>query len=163
MTLTPKQEEFCQKYIELGNASKAYREVYSTQGMKPETVNRKAKELMDNGKITARIAELQEQHTERHKITVDDLLAELEEARELAKTKENAGAMITATLGKAKLLGLDKQMVEVNTTNHQTFEEWVKELDQQRGKSEPTPNKQSSNKDSKAKSFEEWVKEQEKE
>lgn len=56
--LRPKQEKFCQEYIKCGNASEAYRKAYSTQNMKPETINRKAKELIDNGKIAARIEEL---------------------------------------------------------------------------------------------------------
>ncbi|HHW7568801.1 TPA: terminase small subunit [Mannheimia haemolytica] len=110
--LTPKQEAFCLAYIETGNASEAYRQAYETEDMKPETVHRKAKELMDNGKITARIEELKAEHAERHKLTVDDLLAELEEARLLAKEKENPNAMTQATMGKAKLLGLDKQVID---------------------------------------------------
>lgn len=110
--LTPKQESFCLTYIETGNASEAYRQAYEAEGMKPETINRKAKELLDNGKITARIEELKAEHAERHKLTVDDLLAELEEARTLAKAKENPNAMTQATMGKAKLLGLDKQIIE---------------------------------------------------
>jgi len=56
--LTPKQEAFAQAYIETGNASEAYRQTYNASRMKPETVNRKAKELLDNGKITARVDEL---------------------------------------------------------------------------------------------------------
>ncbi|QHB17836.1 terminase small subunit [Mannheimia pernigra] len=111
--LTPKQESFCLTYIETGNASEAYRQTYEAEGMKPETINRKAKELLDNGKITARIEELKAEHAERHKLTVDDLLKELEEARELAKAKENPNAMTQATMGKAKILGLDKQIHEV--------------------------------------------------
>ncbi|MEE3700298.1 terminase small subunit [Mannheimia haemolytica] len=110
--LTPKQEAFCLAYIETGNASEAYRQAYETEDMKSETVHRKAKELMDNGKITARIEELKAEHAERHKLTVDDLLAELEEARLLAKEKENPNAMTQATMGKAKLLGLDKQVID---------------------------------------------------
>lgn len=56
--LTQKQEAFCIAYIECGNASDAYRSAYNSENMKPETVNRKAKELTDNGKIAARIKEL---------------------------------------------------------------------------------------------------------
>lgn len=50
---------------------------------------------------------------ERHEITVDTLLAELEEARLLGKETGKASAMVTASMGKAKLLGLDKQIVEL--------------------------------------------------
>ena len=109
--LTPKQERFCQVYIETGNASEAYRQSYNTAKMKPETVNRTAKQLLDNRKIAARLDELREEHAKRHEITVDDLVAELEEARKLAFETDKAAAAVSATMGKAKLLGLvvDKQ------------------------------------------------------
>lgn len=76
MHLTPKQEKFCQKYIELGNASEAYRQTYNSSEMKSETVNRKAKVELDKGKIRARIQELQDRHLKRHDITVDGIIAE---------------------------------------------------------------------------------------
>ena len=110
--LTPKQEKFCQLYIELGNASEAYRQAYDCSRMKTETINTKAKELRKQGPITVRISELQDEHKERHDITVDDLIAELEEARQVAKQEAAAGAMVSATMGKAKILGFDKQVVE---------------------------------------------------
>lgn len=56
--LTPKQENFCREYIKCGNASEAYRKAYNCQNMKPESINRKASELLDNVKITARVQEL---------------------------------------------------------------------------------------------------------
>ena len=59
--LTPKQEKFCHAYLEGGNASAAYRTAYSASRMKTETVNRKAKALLDNGKIRARIQQLQDE------------------------------------------------------------------------------------------------------
>lgn len=118
--LTLKQEAFCLAYIETGNASEAYRQTYDGKGMKPETINRKAKELLDNGKITATIEELQGQHIARHKITIDSLLNELEEARLLAREKENPNAMTQATMGKAKLLGLDKQIID-HTSSDESF------------------------------------------
>lgn len=111
--LTPKQEHFAKAYIETGNASEAYRKAYHAEKMKPETVHRKAAELMANGKVTARIEALQAEHKERHKMTIDDILAELEEARQVAKAKENAPAMVAAIMGKAKILGFDKQKIEV--------------------------------------------------
>ena len=112
--LTIKQEAFCQAYIETGNASEAYRTAYAADKMKPESVNRKAKELLDNGKIAARVAELQGDIKQRHNVTVDSLLAELEEARQKAlnaKTPQSSAA-VAATMGKAKLVGLDKQIID---------------------------------------------------
>ncbi|HHQ2447331.1 TPA: terminase small subunit [Raoultella ornithinolytica] len=112
--LTPKQEAFCQAYIETGNASEAYRTAYAADKMKSESINRKAKELLDNGKITARVAELQGEIKQRHNVTIDSLLAELEEARKAALTADTpqSSAAVAATMGKAKLVGLDKQIVD---------------------------------------------------
>ena len=112
--LTIKQEAFCQAYIETGNASEAYRTAYAADKMKPESINRKAKELLDNGKIAARVAELQGEIKQRHNVTVDSLLAELEEARMAALGAETpqSSAAVAATMGKAKLVGLDKQIVD---------------------------------------------------
>ena len=104
--LTPKQEKFCQKFIELGNASEAYRQSYNCERMKASTINSRAKELRKDGPITARIDELQADHRERHDWTVDDAIAELEEARQVAKQEAAASAMVSATMGKAKVLGL---------------------------------------------------------
>ena len=58
MKLTPKQESFCLAYLETGNASEAYRTSYDASKMKPDTVHRSSKELLDNPKITARLQEL---------------------------------------------------------------------------------------------------------
>jgi phage terminase small subunit len=74
--LTPKQEAFCLKYIETGNASEAYRHAYDAEGMKPETVNRTAKELLDNPKIAARLQEIKAAHLKRHGVTIDRVLSE---------------------------------------------------------------------------------------
>lgn len=112
--LTPKQEAFCQAYIETGNASEAYRTAYAADKMKPETVHVKANELLRNGKVTVRVSELQGEIKQRHNVTVDSLLAELEEARQKALSAETpqSSAAVAATMGKAKLVGLDKQIVD---------------------------------------------------
>lgn len=106
--LTPKQESFCLAYIETGNATEAYRRSYNCEKMKPESINRLAKANLDNIKITSRLAELKKPILERHSITVDSLLQELEEARKIAAgaNTPQASAMIRATLGKAELLGM---------------------------------------------------------
>lgn len=113
--LTIKQEAFCQAYIETGNASEAYRLAYAADKMKPESINRKAKELLDNGKISAMVAELRGEIKQRHNVTVDSLLTELEEARKAALGAETpqSSAAVAATMGKAKLTGLDKQVIEL--------------------------------------------------
>lgn len=113
--LTTKQENFCLAYIETGNASEAYRTAYDTAKMKPESINRKAKELLDNGKITARVNELQQDVRTKHDITVMKLLEELEAARLKALNADTpqASAAVAATMGKARLTGLDKVLVDL--------------------------------------------------
>lgn len=77
LSLTPKQEAFCQAYLETGNASEAYRRSYDASEMKEATINRKAKELTDNGKISARLSELRSGILKRHEVTVDRIIREL--------------------------------------------------------------------------------------
>ncbi len=77
--LTLKQEAFCRAYIENGgNASEAYRRVYDVSpDTKPNTVEKRACELLKNGKVAGRIAELQAKHQKRHEVTVDRIVQEL--------------------------------------------------------------------------------------
>lgn len=74
MKLSVKQENFCNYYIECGNASEAYRRAYSCSNMKDESINRKAIELLNNGKITARVKELQEELKNKSDITKEEVL-----------------------------------------------------------------------------------------
>lgn len=75
--LTIKQENACNYYIESGDKSEAYRRAYSCVNMKPESINRKAVELFDNVKITARIKELQNELKRKSDITKDEAIREL--------------------------------------------------------------------------------------
>lgn len=79
MKLTAKQEKFCHKYIETGNASEAYRQAYSCGKMKTETVNRKAVELMANGKVSARVKELQAKAEQKSNYRKQDAIKDLVE------------------------------------------------------------------------------------
>lgn len=112
MALTPKQEKFCLVYLETGNASEAYRQAYNASNMNTDSINRRAKELLDNSKITARLSEIRAPIIAKTQITVEDLLRELEEARRLALDTGAPAPAVSATMGKAKLLGLDKQVID---------------------------------------------------
>lgn len=76
-SLTPKQEAFCQAYIQTGNKSEAYRMSYNCSNMKAETINNKAYILSEKGEIRARLQELQSEVAERNQITVDELIQSL--------------------------------------------------------------------------------------
>jgi phage terminase small subunit len=113
--LTPKQERFAQKYIELGNASEAYRLSYDAKKMKPEVIHVKACELLKDGKVAVRVAELQAIHQKRHEVTVDSLTEEYEEIRKLALEDKQYAPATSAITGKAKLHGLlSENTVTVN-------------------------------------------------
>ena len=107
--LTPKQEVFAQAYMQTGGASEAYRRAYDASKMTANSIAVTASRLLDNAKIDLRISELRMQAQQRHQLTVDDLINELEEARIIAMKgeKPQCGAAVNATMGKAKLLGLD--------------------------------------------------------
>jgi len=110
--LTIKQENFCQAFLETGDLSEAYRRSYNTAKMSPKSINGKAWELKNNGEITGRIENLLESAQKRNRKTMDDLLRDLEEARQLALETQQPSVMVTATMGSAKLLGLDKPAPE---------------------------------------------------
>ena len=87
--LTPKQEKFCQLYIELGNASEAYRKSYSAEKMSAKTINEEANALLSHPKITPRIKELRFQHQQRHNLTVDNIIADLQEVRDICMGRKS--------------------------------------------------------------------------
>ena len=58
------------------------------------------------------VEKLREEMRERFMVTVEDLLIELEEARQVGIDTKSAAPMVAATMGKAKLCGLDKQIIE---------------------------------------------------
>jgi DNA-binding transcriptional MocR family regulator len=87
--------------------------------MKPSTVNRKAVELLENGKITARLDQLQQRAQKRHDITIDTLTEMLKADRELARELEQSSAAVSAVMGLAKIHGLilDKAQISGDENN----------------------------------------------
>ena len=63
------------------------------------------------------------------RLTLDDLLDQVEEARQMAIEERKPTAMIQATVTTAKLLGLDKPMIkDVNADDVQTISDLMNEL-----------------------------------
>lgn len=78
MTILPiKKENFCNYYIECGNASEAYRRSYSCKGWKDESVWVKASSLLCDIKIKSRIKELQEELKKKSDVTKEEVLTML--------------------------------------------------------------------------------------
>lgn len=107
MDLTPKQEAFARFYVELGNASEAYRRAYDAAKMKQTSIAVEACNLLSEPNIALMVQRLKDDALKRHRLTVDDLIEELEEARQAALNQEKpqAAAMVAASMGKAKILG----------------------------------------------------------
>lgn len=116
--LTPKQENFCLAYLETGNASAAYRQAYDASKMKVDSIRVAANELLANPKVTLRLEELRKPVIERHNITIDDLIAELDENRKAALSAETvqSSAATAATMAKAKLLGYLTDKIDATVT-----------------------------------------------
>ncbi|MBO9108747.1 terminase small subunit [Agrobacterium sp. S2/73] len=117
MALTSKQEAFARAYVETGNASEAYRTAYQVSStIKPETVHKRASELLANGEVTGRVSELQGNAAKRCAVTLESLASELEEARAIAITEKQPSAAVSATMGKAKLFGLGSENRKISGT-----------------------------------------------
>ncbi len=116
--LTEQQEKFCRVFVETGNASESYRQSYKAEKMTANSIAREASLMLDNPNVAQRIKTLRETHAKRHNVTVDSLVAELEEIKQIALAAETpqTSAAVSAVMGKAKLTGLDKQVVEMTGT-----------------------------------------------
>lgn len=77
MGLSIKQENFCNYYIECGNASEAYRSAYSCNSKSDKAIGVDAFKLLNYPKITLRIKELQEEQKNKSDITKEKILEEL--------------------------------------------------------------------------------------
>lgn len=109
--LTPKQEKFAQLYVQLSNGAEAYRQAYNSSA-KPQTQAVEASKLLADPNIALRVEEIREATRANHNITLSDILKELEEARKLAHETGTPSAAVAASMGKAKLLGFDRDKKE---------------------------------------------------
>tara|TARA_R110000744_G_scaffold240701_3_gene358107 strand:+ start:3227 stop:3649 length:423 start_codon:yes stop_codon:yes gene_type:complete len=118
--LTGKQEKFAQLVAMGSNLSDAYRGAYNAGNMKPTTINNKAKELEQNGKVTGRIKELREPAVIKAKITVEYLITELQRSITLAHQEGQAGATVAAIRELGKLIDLypaEKKSITLDVNN----------------------------------------------
>jgi hypothetical protein len=72
---------FCLAFIEIGNASEAYRRAYAASRMAAKTVHECASRVLADRKVSARVAELRAEAAERAKISATEVIASL--AREI--------------------------------------------------------------------------------
>ena len=77
MTLTAKQEAFCQAIADGKNQSDAYRHAYNAGKMKPETVQNSAYKLLLNGELAARVKSLKQELADKSLWTREQSVAVL--------------------------------------------------------------------------------------
>ncbi len=116
MALTTKQELFVSAYCANGfNATQAAIEA----GYSPDSAREIGSENLTKPAVIDEIDRYKLSIARRHGITVSGLLKELEEARTIALSCETpqTSAAVSATMSKAKLAGLDKQVIEHTGAN----------------------------------------------
>jgi Terminase small subunit len=100
-----RHEKFIREYLKTDfNGAEAYRRVYPRH--RPDIACVSASQLLRVPKVKARLREVQEAIIKRSDITVDKILTEYEDARQLAIAQQKPEAMLNASEKKAKLVGL---------------------------------------------------------
>jgi hypothetical protein len=82
--LTAKQLAWVHAFLSCGNASQAYREVYSCANMAPGSVHREASLLASNPKVTQRLAHLRAEAARQATLNRSWVLSRLMEAAQVA-------------------------------------------------------------------------------
>lgn len=140
-TLTPKREKFARAYVELGCAAKAYRAAFDTSTMAPETVRNKASQTLARDDVRAMVDAIRAELAQRHGVTLDTLLTELEATRlsAMAGDKPQCAAAVSAVMAKARLLGFDRPGIDIDLeAKRLTVARLRLELDAMEGKDKAT-------------------------
>ncbi len=106
--LTEKQRKFVEAYVKCGVASEAARQA----GYSEKTVRSHTGKIMESPAVKKVLAQLRAEAMAKAEISLISLLEELEEARLLALENKSPAPAVSASMGKAKLLGLDKPKEE---------------------------------------------------
>jgi phage terminase small subunit len=93
MALTPKQEKFCQCIADGMTQADAYRQSYSASKMSGNSIYSKASELMADGKISSRVAEIKAQLEEKALWTREDSVRALKSVIEGGRPSDVTGAV----------------------------------------------------------------------
>ena len=112
--INAQQQQFVNEYLlTLGNATIAA----IVAGYSAKTAQEQASRLMKQPSIKQAIEVCQQLAVIETQTSMHDLLAELESARVEALAQGQCSAAISATMGKAKLLGLDKPKDVIEATD----------------------------------------------
>lgn len=113
-----RHEAFARAYVRLGTG----RNAYAAAGYKarmpddlhdPGPIDAAASRLLKQVRVNQRIERLREAMAKRAEVTEESILDELEQARSLALQTEAPAAAVSATVAKAKLVGLMIERKEI--------------------------------------------------
>lgn len=93
MSLTPKQEKFARCIADGMTQADAYRAAYDASKMKPDTIHKRASELMLDGVVKGRIQELRAKLEEKAIWTREMSVKALVQAYKVAQVQNNASGM----------------------------------------------------------------------
>jgi hypothetical protein len=115
--LTPKQEKFAQCVASGMTQADAYRSAYAVgESTKPETVLKRASELMANGDISGRVLELRKPVIKKMQYTLETAMQEADKAYLLAERLDKPEAMVSAAKLRAQLAGVfvDRKQIQIS-------------------------------------------------
>lgn len=116
MALTAKQEAFAQAVATGKTQADAYRHAFNAVGMKPETIHKRASELMASGEVSGRVAELRKPVVEAAQITLASHLQRLSDLSDKAEQSGQMSAAINAEVARGKASGLYVEKIEHSGT-----------------------------------------------
>lgn len=97
MSLTPKQEAFAQAIADGKTQSDAYRSAFDVSPTtKPETIHKRASELMSDGEVTGRVEELKQALSAKALWTREMSVKALARAYKIAEDTRNPSGMTGA-------------------------------------------------------------------
>lgn len=94
--LTPKQEKFAQGVADGMSQADAYRYAFNAANMKPETIHKRASELMSGRAVSGRVSDLKEKLSDKALWTREQSVKALQIALRIAEDRENPNGLVSA-------------------------------------------------------------------
>jgi phage terminase small subunit len=101
--LTPKQEAFVLAYYETGNACEAYRRAYDAANMSLASIDKEARRLLKDPRITPRLQGLAERSEAKARLSLEEHMEKLAHLRDKAEEKGQMSAAINAEVKRGEL------------------------------------------------------------
>tara|TARA_R100000808_G_scaffold1581_1_gene7056 strand:+ start:519 stop:1004 length:486 start_codon:yes stop_codon:yes gene_type:complete len=116
--LTIKQERFARKYVSLGCAAEAYRQVYKTEGWSDNAIRVEAHRTLQKPNVSLMVEKVKAEQSDFQAITFEEIGGYLRRAVEGAAAAGQHGAASQAAVALGKLAGLyvEKQKLSVDDT-----------------------------------------------